>query len=72
MVGEGNIVREYYKLAIGILANDLLGNNRAFTLRSPAANGLADSSKAGFILEEELKRLCDCINNRLNRFSKFF
>ena len=72
MVGEGTIVREYYKLAIGILPNDLLGNNRAFTLRCPAASGLADSSKSGFILKEELKRLFDYINNRLSRFSEFF
>ena len=31
-------------VGVGVLANDLLGNNRAVSLRSPVANGLADSS----------------------------
>ena len=59
-------------VGVGILSNDLFGNNRSVALRCPTASGLADSSKAGFILKEELKGLSDYINNRLSRFSQFF
>lgn len=65
-----SIERTNGPISIGVFSDNLLGHNRAYALRCPAATRIIYTAKSGFILEKNFKRLayffglCFCFFNK--------
>lgn len=60
------------RIGVRIFANNLTGNDRSLASFGPTGKRFTDSPETGFILKEELKRLCDGTNNLGECFREFF